>query len=75
MSNVMKIMGVEGDTKLIWDPDNKDEVASAQKTFDDLKGKHFTAFSVKANGKAGEVLEKFDPKEEKIIMVPRMAGG
>ena len=75
MSGIMRIMGVQGDTKLIWDKDNQDEVKAARKMFDDLMAKHFTAFAVDKKGLQGDKITEFDVNAEKIIMVPRMAGG
>ena len=71
----MSVMGKEGDTKVIWDPDNEDEVATAERSYNDLIKKRFKAFSVKARGQKGEQMDEWDPDEGKIIMVPRMAGG
>jgi len=42
----LRILGKEGDTKVIWDPDNKDEVKAAREQFDTLKAKKFLAFRV-----------------------------
>lgn len=74
-AHYMAILGKEGDTKIIWDPDNRDEVSNAERTFDDLKKKGFTAYAVKSTGEKADKLTKFDAKEGKIIMVPRMVGG
>ena len=71
----MAVIDTTGDTKIIWDPDNDDEVANAKRTFADLKGKGFTPYSVKRNGRKDKILDEFDPDEAKIIMVPRMVGG
>lgn len=71
----MAVIGKEGDTKVIWDKGNADEVATARKTFDELKKKGFSAFSVKDNGDKNVRLDEFDPAAEKIILVPRMQGG
>ena len=75
MSGIMRIMGVQGDTKLIWDKNNADEVKAAEKMFDELISKRFTAFSVSEKGDKDEMIRKFDADAEKIIMVPRMQGG
>jgi len=64
-----------GDTKLIWDASNADEIETARRTFDDLKAKGFAAFSVKKDGGKGEQINKFDAQAEKLIMVPQMKGG
>ena len=34
-----RVLGIEGDIKQIWNPDNADEVAAARRTFNDLKAK------------------------------------
>lgn len=68
-------MGREGDTKLIWDAANEDEVANARRTFDDLRKKGYAAFAVKAKGEKGVQIRDFDPESEKIIMALPMAGG
>lgn len=74
-TGAMHIQDKTGDTKLVWDYKNDDEVANAKRTFDDLKAKGFLAYSVGKDGEPGEVLHSFDPKAEKIIMSPPMAGG
>lgn len=71
----MRVMGRKGDTNIIWDPDNADEVAQARKTFDELRGKRFVAFRVGRGGKKGEQITEFDPGAEKMILAPPMAGG
>jgi hypothetical protein len=71
----LAVLDRTGDTKLIWDPDNDVEVASARRTFDDLRAKGFLAYSVDKGGKKGTVIREFDPDAEKIILAPPMAGG
>jgi hypothetical protein len=72
----MSVMGKEGDTKVIWNADNADEVENARRTFNDLRRKGFTAFSVKGDkGEKDRVITEFDAGAERIIMVPRVAGG
>jgi len=71
----MAILDETGDTKLVWDCDNEDEVANAERTFKDLKKKGYVAFKVDKKGEAGSVIEKFDPNAEKLILAPQMAGG
>jgi hypothetical protein len=71
----MRIMGGNGDTKIVWSRDNADEVASAQRTFYELRDKGFTAFSVKRSGDKDERITEFDPDAQSLIMVPRLAGG
>jgi len=69
-------MGIEGDVKTIWDKGNRDEVANARRTFDDLRAKGYLAFHVTGkNGDQGEQMDEFDPDAERMIMIPPMQGG
>lgn len=72
----LSIMNHTGDTKVVWDPDNPDEVAAAKIQFDTLKGKGFAAFRVQGpKGEQGEQITEFDPKAVKMILIPPMRGG
>jgi len=72
----MSVMGKEGDTKLIWDRRNADEVDNARRSFDDLRKKGYLAFRVTGkDGEKGEQMTAFDPEAERMIMVPQMKGG
>lgn len=72
----LRIMGRPGDTKVIWDKANADEVKTAKRAFDELVKKRFLAFSVKGkNGDKDQRIYEFDPDAEKVILVPPMQGG
>ncbi len=75
MKSEMAVMGPGGDTKIIWDADNDDEVKNARTSFDALQKKGFSAFKVNRKGDKSEQIRTFDPEAEKIILVPQMAGG
>lgn len=64
-----------GDTHLMWDANNEDEVSAMRATFDKLRKKGYLAFSIKAKGEKGTQVEKFDPAAGKLIMAPPMQGG
>lgn len=68
-------LNVNGDTKTIWDSENADEVENARRVFNDLKKKGFSIFRVDKKGEKGERMHEFDPDAEKMIAVPRIAGG
>lgn len=72
---ILAILDATGDTKIIWDRDNDDEISAAKRTFNDLIKKGFAAFSVKKNGDQNKKVTEFDPDEEKLILIPPMAGG
>ncbi len=69
----LKVVG--GDTKLIWDAGNQDEVDNARETFKRLQGRGYAAYAVKKDGEKGKVVTEFDPEAEKIIMAPAVRGG
>lgn len=77
MTGTMEILDHTGDTKVIWDKDNPDEVEAARAQFDKLVGsKRFAAFEVKGEkGDKGKQIRAFDPNAERMILVPPMVGG
>ena len=75
MQGTMRAMDGTGDTKIIWDTDQQAEVDAARQTFDKLTKKGYKAFSVKKGGDKDEMIDKFDPTLEKIILVPPIRGG
>lgn len=71
----IRSMGPEGDTKLIWDAANADEVDAAKAQYEKLVGKGFSAYSVKKKGGRGKLIEAFDKTAERIILCPPITGG
>ena len=71
----LAVMDGTGDTKTVWDANSPDEVAAAKATFDSLKAKGYYAYSVEEGGGKGEIVHKFDPSAERLIMAPPIAGG
>ena len=71
----MHVLDATGDTKIMWNPRDKDETKNAKETFKRLADKGFQAFLVNAEGAPGERISEFDKNAEKIIFVPRLAGG
>ena len=71
----LRCMSKWGDTKVLWDPKNEDEVEAAEEQFDNLIEKGFTAYAVKKDGERGRKITEFNPKAGKIIMIPVIVGG
>ncbi len=71
----LAVIDSTGDTKVIWDKDNEDEVEAAEEQFDTLISKGFMAYAVTKSGEAGKKIKKFLAKAGKIIMVPPISGG
>jgi len=75
MKGEMRIMGVDGDLKVIWDSEKEAEVKAAKKQFEELTAKGYLAFKVKKDGEQGEKMKEFNPDAEKMILVPILKGG
>lgn len=74
--HMLSITDGTGDTRIMWDPKNKDEVGAAKAAFDAAKSKGMLAYAVDDNGgRTGEVIREFDKKAGKIIMVRQPVGG
>lgn len=74
--STLNVLDRTGETRLTWDAENENEVNAVRELFENLKGKGFSAYSVKGKkGEKGELIKEFDPELELIIMSPRMVGG
>ena len=72
----MHTLDASGDTKVIWDKDNADEVSSARRTFNELLGKGYLAYKAEGKkGEKGEQIREFDRTAERIILVKPSQGG
>jgi hypothetical protein len=71
----LAILDNSGDSKIMWDVRNKDEIDAAESQFDSLIKKGFTAYSVKKDGEKNQKIKFFDPDAGKIILVPPIIGG
>lgn len=74
--NTLHITDETGDTRIMWDPANADEVATARAAFDKAKKRGMLAYAVTPQGDtSGEVIREFDPARGKIIMIRQTQGG
>jgi hypothetical protein len=69
------ILDESGDSRIQWDRNNPEQVAAAQSRFNELRAKRYLAYKVDAKGGQGEVIDKFDPSAERIILHAPMIGG
>lgn len=70
----MRILGRTGDTKILWNVDNKEEIKSAKEIFEKRIKEGWSAFK-EESGEKGERIKIFDPNADRIILVPPIAGG
>ena len=74
--HLLSIPDPSGDTRIMWDPRDRDEVKVARQAFDQAKKKGMLAYAVSETGeKTGEVIREFDPARSKIIMTKQLQGG
>lgn len=72
----MAVMGVDGDTKHMWDKTKPVEVAAARAMFDSLKKEKYLVFKAEGkDGTKGEQVSEFSPDDERYIFIPPMVGG
>jgi hypothetical protein len=74
-THVLQYMSDEGDSRIIWDPANRDEVDAARETFNKLTKKGYQAYEVRRGGERGQRVREFDPNLERLILAPATVGG
>jgi hypothetical protein len=72
-SHIIRILDGRGDTKLTYDPADRDAVTDIERRFANLMDRNFIAFDVSTQ--PGRVITAFDPQVSEIIVSPRFAGG
>lgn len=75
MTSTLSILDQSGDTRIEWDASNPVEVAAARAAFKVAKDKGYLAYKAEEGGGRGEVIRRFDPDAERIIMQPQNQGG
>lgn len=73
--HMLSIPDATGDSRIMWDPRDPDEVKLAERHFKDALKKGMAAFKVDKSGGTGEQIRAFDPNAGKIIMVKQLQGG
>jgi hypothetical protein len=79
---LLSTLDKSGDTRVMWDRNNKDEVSAARDTFEKLTrpksegGQGYLAYKAEGKrGEQGEQIRKFDKNAERIILVAPLVGG
>ena len=73
----IQLFGHKGDVRIEWDKNDRDSVEIARAQFAGLLEKYPQALIYKATrtGAKGQRITEFDATAERIVVVPRMAGG
>lgn len=75
-SELRIIWGADGDIKLRWQAGDKNEIALAKEAFKKALARGFKAYRSDAKGqREGFAIDVFDPKAERIVLVPKVVGG
>lgn len=77
-AHVLHIPDASGDTRIMWNPRDKAEVATAEAAFDAARAKGMLAYRIDdetGKPKTGEVIRTFDKKAGKIVMAKPTQGG
>lgn len=73
---MMAVLDETGDTRVEWDPDDKDEVKAAREQFDQLMEiDGMKAYRIAKDGGKGIEITRFVKSASKILLVPQIAGG
>lgn len=73
---LMSTLDRSGDTRVMWDRKNKEEVEAARRQFDDLTKQGYMAYRAEGKeGTQGEQIRSFDKNAERIILVKQLVGG
>jgi transcription elongation factor GreA len=78
----LRILSARGDTVVEWNPDlaaageteAQAAVREAERVFESARDRGATAFRV-APGQPAERVDRFDPRADEVVIVPRVAGG
>jgi transcription elongation factor GreA len=78
----LRILSARGDTVVEWSPSQaaagereaQAALREAERIFEEARGRGATAFKV-APGQPAERLDRFDPRADEVVIVPRVAGG
>jgi hypothetical protein len=69
----LRVLSKNGDDETLWNRDNAESTAVAERTFRDLIARGYAAFAKTGNGH--ELVKSFDPIAEEIILVRPLVGG
>lgn len=69
----LRILGPNGDERVSWDVECKEDVQAAERIFAERMLNGFLAFRMDEGNSA--ILKEFDPKAKRILLSPPIGGG
>lgn len=64
-----------GDRRYMWDVRDKDDVKEMEKAFNEARASKKIIYRINNDGEPGEVMQNFDKKAGKMVVVTQSAGG
>ena len=75
MIGELRIMGRQGDARLLWNSDIPEEVIKVKAQFEEAMKRKCLAFEGTPDGSPGKRITEFNPLAERIVIIPQLAGG
>jgi hypothetical protein len=72
---VQVIMDYHGDSRHLFEPDDRRSTFQAEARFNDLRRKGFIAVEPGKSGEPGRLLSGFNPSVEETLFIPPLQGG
>jgi hypothetical protein len=71
----MHVPDKDGDQAIHWDPDKKDDVEEAERSFNRFLKEGYLAYTLNKKGKKGAQITSFDKDLEVIHFAKKVVGG
>ena len=72
---VLRILGPDGDTRVMWEATDTGSVASVRQRFDEIIREGYLVFELDPETKEGERVRTFDPGVAELRAFRPLAGG
>lgn len=73
---LMTILDRSGDTAVLWDRADPEQVEETRRRFDEIIGQGYLAEKTNTGyAQDGEQIREFDPQAQRIVMRPPLVGG
>lgn len=69
------VLNYDGAKTIVWDPDEVHQIKTAERQFNALIEKGFSALKIKSDREEGLPVDRFDSRADKILMFPILSGG
>jgi hypothetical protein len=69
-----KVLDPDGHSSTAWDPEDAEEVERARRNYEALVRRGYRAFHLEQDTE-GRMQERFDPQEERTLLVPPLHAG